>query len=146
MPTDTVTLFNEVSGTGNTVLVSGTTGKTILGVAMQQQNVASDTDVRCGTTVIARNYATNFSYVPINKVCYDTINIQKTGNDTASVIVNYVPYDLSLMSTTTQEVIVVDVKAGGYVGPTFNEWLFVSGIVVFLVSFMVWGRFNFFRA
>lgn len=95
LPSDTKTIQIEVQGTANTVLVNTTTAKTILGVAIQQQNIASDTDLRCGTTVLARNYATNFSYVPINYICFSTINIQKTGNDKASVVVNYVERDTS---------------------------------------------------
>lgn len=28
----------------------------------------------------------------------------------------------------------------GYTGPTFNEWLFVAGIIIFLLSFSFWGK------
>lgn len=33
----------------------------------------------------------------------------------------------------------------GYNGPNFNEWLFVAGIIVFLISFPFWGQIHFFR-
>jgi len=98
---DTITTFNEVSGDGITTIVSGNDPKIILGVAMQQGNVSSDTEVRCGNDVVAKNYATNFSHVPINYLCDDDINITKTGNDDASVIITYAPYGIENIATTT---------------------------------------------
>jgi len=139
LPTDTKTIATGVSGTGNTIVVSGTNPKTILGVAMQQGNVASDTDVRCGTEVIARNYATNFSYVPTNKVCYNTINIEKTGNDNAHVIINYVTYDMSLKATSTME----DLYQQGKLGANLSEWSFVVAVFLFFLSWMAWSRISF---
>jgi hypothetical protein len=29
---------------------------------------------------------------------------------------------------------------GLYNGANFQEWLFVAGVIIFLLSFMVWGR------
>lgn len=148
MPTDTLTIWREVTGTGNTLLVSGSTTKTILGVAMQQGNTSSDTDLRCGTEVIARNYATNFSYVPLNKVCTSTINIQKTGNDNASLVVNYVPYDLSKKSTTTvatTTIITGDVTVQDNPTFSFQEGLFIMAVFLFIISYNVWGKLNFFK-
>lgn len=148
MPTDTLTIWREVTGNGNTLLVSGSTTKTILGVAMQQGNTSSDTDLRCGTEVIARNYATNFSYVPLNKVCTSTINIQKTGNDNASLVVNYVPYDLSKKSTTTvatTTIITGDVTVQDNPTFSFQEGLFIMAVFLFIISYNVWGKLNFFK-
>lgn len=148
MPTDTLTIWREVTGNGNTLLVSGSTTKTILGVAMQQGNTSSDTDLRCGTQVIARNYATNFSYVPLNKVCTSTINIQKTGNDNASLVVNYVPYDLSKKSTTTvatTTIITGDVTVQDNPTFSFQEGLFIMAVFLFIISYNVWGKLNFFK-
>lgn len=135
MPSDAKSVQVEVSGNGNTVVVNGTNAKTILGVAMQQSNTASDTSLRCGTTILAKNYATNFSYVPLNKVCYGTINIEKTGADTASVVINYVTYDMSLKPTTT----IQDVYNNGQLGLNANEWLFIVAIFLFFISWKSWG-------
>lgn len=140
MPFDALTVSTQVSGNGNTVIASGTNPKTILGVSMQQANVASETDLRCGTTVIARNYATNFSYTPMNKVCYNTINIDKTGNDNANVIVNYVTYDMSKKSTSTVQDIYNQATSTSQFGPNLNEWLFVVAVFLFFISWQTWGR------
>ena len=148
MPNDTITKWVEVSGTGNTIVVPHNGTSTILGVAMQQANVSSDTDLRCGNEIIARNYATNFSYVPLNKTCTSTINIDKTGNDKASLVINYVPYELQKTSTSTIEEVLggatttVQVN-GGYDGANLQEWLFVVMVVIFIISWLLWPRISF---
>jgi len=99
---DTITVFYELVGP-TTVEVTDSGGPhTILGVAMQQSNVSSDTVVRCGTDVVAKNYATNFSNVEMNYQCDDDIIISKTGNDSASVILSYVPRFTGDYATSTQ--------------------------------------------
>jgi hypothetical protein len=32
-----------------------------------------------------------------------------------------------------------------YTGANLNEWLFVVGVVLFFISFLTWGRFNFLK-
>jgi len=93
-PNDSITVFEEVQG-AITVNVSTSDPSTILSVAVQQENNSSDTQVRCGSDIVAKNYATNFSQVTMLYECNDFINISKTGNDKASVIITYVPYHLS---------------------------------------------------
>ena len=101
-PNDAITVFEELNGP-QTVNITGNNGpNTILSVAIQQSNVSSDTEIRCGGDTVAKNYATNFSAVPMKYDCDDDIILTKTGNDDASIIVTYVPYFLSDYSTTTQ--------------------------------------------
>lgn len=138
-PTDAITEWREISGVTNVTIANGSNVKTILGIAMQQGNVASQTDLRCGNSVIARNYATNLSYIPLNYRCSDTININKTGNDNASVVVTYVPYDMRYMSTSTVERL-ADI---GKLGPSYFDWLLIAGVAIFFISFMTWGAISF---
>lgn len=49
-------------------------------------------------------------------------------------------------ATTTLEVGSTTIQVdGGYNGPNFNEWLFVAGVIIFILSFSFWGKINFFR-
>jgi len=99
---DAVTYVTEISGV-TTDIFTDSGNYTVLSVAMQQENNSSATQVKCGSDLIAKNYATNFSAVQMNYQCADDIlQISKTGNDSSTVIVTYVPYLTSDYSTTTQ--------------------------------------------
>lgn len=100
-PNDTITFSGEFCGGYSNFNISELSQNTILGVAMQQANNSSDTTLKCGNTPVARNYATNYSHVPMNYQCEDDIHLDKTGNDCAFVIVNYSPYLTSDFSTST---------------------------------------------
>lgn len=110
-PDNAKTNINTVAGGGNTIVVNTTTPKTILGVQIVQQNTASDTIVRCGTENVVFNYATTLPMFFLSYVCNGTINIQKTGNDTAHTIITWVDYDLT----------------GGYAGDIIMSTNFTSG-------------------
>jgi len=99
-PNDTITHGQEYCGQIDLIISSGDQ-HTVLGVAMQQENNSSDTTVECGNTAIARNYATNYSHVPMNYQCEDNIELTKTGNDCAFVIINYSTNLSSNYATTT---------------------------------------------
>lgn len=98
---DTLTFSGEFCGIFSNFDIANGDAHTILGVAMQQANVSSDTTLKCGNEMVARNYATNYSHVPMMYSCENDIHLDKTGNDCAFVIVNYVPYLKSNFSTTT---------------------------------------------
>lgn len=98
---DTITYSDEICGRNDDLVVSNANENTILGVAMQQSNNSSDTTIECGNDAVAKNYATNYSHVPMNYQCDDNIEITKTGNDCAFVIINYVPYLTSDFTTPT---------------------------------------------
>lgn len=99
-PNKAVTIAHELVGVSSYDIALGDEF-TILGVAMQQSNTSSNTVLKCDDVVIAKNYATNYSHVPMNYRCEGDIEISKTGNDNAFVIVTYVPYFTDEMSTTT---------------------------------------------
>lgn len=97
---DTVTFSYEACGPQNlNIYTSG--DSTILGVSFQQENVSSNTILECGSDDVAKNYATNYSYVPMMYQCTDDIQLSKTGQDCAFVVVNYLPYLTSDYPTTT---------------------------------------------
>lgn len=100
-PNDTLTFSGEFCGVYSNFDISTLENQTIVGVAMQQANVSSDTTLKCGNDLIARNYATNYSHVPMNVQCKNDIHLDKTGNDCAFVIVNYRPLLSNDYSTTT---------------------------------------------
>lgn len=101
-PNDAITYTTEIHG-AVTEILTDSGDFTILAVAMQQSNVSSATKLQCGSDLVAQNYATNFSNVTMNYQCDDDIvQIVKTGNDYATVIVTYVPYLTGDYSTTTQ--------------------------------------------
>lgn len=105
-PLDTQTFFYELIGPGTQAVTNNGGPNTILGASIQQGNVSSDSEVLCGTVTVAKNYATNFSHVPMNYQCDDDIYVTKTGNDAASFVVNYVEYltnDPTNYPTTTLE-------------------------------------------
>ena len=99
-PNDAITHTTEIAGPVTEIVYNGG-DNTILAVAMQQSNVSSDTEIRCGSDLVAKNYATNFSNVTMNYQCDGAIVIAKTGNDDATVVITYVPYLTSEYSTTT---------------------------------------------
>jgi len=90
LPYDTITKTYLLSGSSTTVIQGSTTPKTVLSVSFLQGNVASDTDLMCGSTVIYRNFATNVSQQDMNYTCQDELKFVKTGADTAQVVINYV--------------------------------------------------------
>lgn len=93
LPGDTITFSHLQEGpTGGTVTIEDCSVDecTILGVAFDQGNIASDTDVLCGADLIYRNFATQVPYVDLNSVCSGILGYTKTGNDDAFFTVNYV--------------------------------------------------------
>jgi len=99
---DAVTFVTEISG-ATTNIFTDSGDYTVLSVAMQQENNASNTQIKCGNNLIAKNYSTNFSNVPMNYQCSgDILQVVKTGNDHSTVIITYVPYLTGDYSTTTQ--------------------------------------------
>jgi len=101
-PNDAITFVTEISG-ATTNIFANDGDYTVLSVAMQQANNSSATQVKCGNNLIAKNYATNFSAVAMNYQCNSEIlQVVKTGNDSSTVIVTYIPYLTGNYSTTTQ--------------------------------------------
>jgi hypothetical protein len=131
IPTDTIThTINILQGGAGDYIITTEYPTTILGISFYQGNVASDSILYCGSTLIFDNFAQSISYIQLNYPCYDTLKIVKTGNDKAMIVVNYAPYDLTKNPTSTPTII------NGF---TYGEVL----LSFFLFLFMVAGVFSF---
>ncbi len=94
--TQSVELFDEDSFTFD----STTNPKTILNISVQQSGLQSATEILCGSTPLAKNYDRDLGQVLMNRKCFDTLSVDKTGiGDDAFVIVTYVPYDTAVATT-----------------------------------------------
>jgi len=99
-PNDAVTIYHELVGVGSfTILPTGT--YTILGVSIQQSGVASVSNVLCGGAVFIQNYGKDFPYNNIHHLCQSDVSVSKTGQDSSSFVITYVPYSMQTISTTT---------------------------------------------
>lgn len=98
-PYKTETFFIELDGIQDVTFFDNEE-ITILGIAMQQSNNSSDTEVGCGSQVLAKNYATNFSQVLMQHECFDGIRLSKTGQDSSSINVVFARGYLDEATTT----------------------------------------------
>lgn len=86
-PANARTFTTIASGTQNITIESGTS--TVYGVHMTQENTASLTNLLCGSHVIARNYAKDYTLDLMQYPCDGALTLSKTGNDEAMVSVTY---------------------------------------------------------
>lgn len=93
-PTDAITVTHEQVGAGSYTFVNDTQPKTILAIAMQQSGVASTTELYCGSTKIFVNYGKDFPQAQVQYFCDNTISLTKSGNDSSSVILTYLPRNI----------------------------------------------------
>lgn len=61
--------------------------------------------------------------------------------DTISGMVS--EWECTTSGDTTNCAAIATSSIGMYNGPNFQEWLFVGGVIIFLLSFMFWGRISF---
>jgi uncharacterized membrane protein len=102
LPFDTITYTIHIPHSGSgTYIISNIFPTTILGFSFNQKNVASDSIIQCGDVKVFDNFATSIPYISLNYLCNDVLKIVKTGNDEAMILVNYVPYNITLNSTST---------------------------------------------
>jgi hypothetical protein len=128
-PNDAITTFSTITGNTTQTIVAGTTPKTILGVQMMQTNTASNTYLRCGTTNVFYNTGTTTPYAFLNYVCNDTINISKTGNDTADITMTYANYNVA---TTTTPVLSSTFSSGDLMISLLLFIMLIMGLIYFL--------------
>jgi len=149
IPTDSITVGAFRDSIGTSTLVSGTDTKTIVTIGIAANGKDEYADLYCGNVLIARQFTEAIGVTPTNIHCKNSISLVTTKNTTkASAIINYVPYDTSLISTSTESLPAGTSTIGNfreYDGPNFNEWLFVAGVIIFIMSFSFWGKINFFR-
>lgn len=146
-PNNAITKSIEVSG--NVTNTFEPSGKyTILGFSTQQENTASLTQLRCGSTVVATNYAVSLDQQLMWYQCNGTLNINKTGNDKSFNIITYVQGFLSEIPTTTvgynpstNIATTTDVKIYGSIsaGEVLIAFLLFSMIVIKLTTLIARG-------
>jgi len=131
LPSDSITYTIEIPNNGaGDYLITGTQTTTVLGFSSIQANVSSNTRLMCGSNQILNNFSKDYLYTDLNYVCNDILKITKTGNDQAMVIINYVNYNRTQLSTSTPII---------YAGFSQGELL----IGLFLFIFMLAGIFGF---
>lgn len=89
-PLGAISTTTTINGAKTLVLVSTTSPTRILGLHMQQENVASLTQIKCGDYVVGKNYAKDYTLDLLNFHCNSDISVVKTGNDEAFVSVTYI--------------------------------------------------------
>jgi hypothetical protein len=101
---DALTLVHEQLGAGTYTFLPAGPVRYILGIAVQQSGQASDTLIKCGSTVVLRNYGKENNFQQLSYKCSDAITLDKTGNDSAFITITYVPRDLSLLPASVTEI------------------------------------------
>lgn len=99
-PINAITQSVELFGVDSFIFDATTNPKTILNIAMQQSGLQSNTTLVCGSEVLAKNYDRDLKQVLMNRQCFDTLAVNKTGiGDDAFIIITYVPYDTAVATT-----------------------------------------------
>jgi hypothetical protein len=139
-PVDAITVYRELVGPGNYTLVSGSPPKTILGVSIQQSATNSTSDVRCGASdIFVRNYGKDFPFNEINKLCSADIIVEKTGQDSASFILTYVPRDVRTTQNATVSAQFVEFGNDALLGIHGISWILFMGfgLIILLTGIRV---------
>jgi len=96
---DAITITHELVGDGTYTLVDNSDVKYVVGVSIQQSKDLSTSWAYCGTNIFVRNYGKDFPYNQVHVRCTDPIVFQKTGNDSATIVLTYIPRDISIVAT-----------------------------------------------
>jgi len=139
-PQDAITIQNIINGAASSTEVISITPSTILGINISQENLASNTDVECNGENILTNFAKTTEFILLNKICNTPVIIKKTGNDKAQIIITYVPYNITL-STSTAAKIYNGFTGGEIVISLLLFWIFSFLIFNFIVEKFI-GFFN----
>lgn len=134
LPRDTISksVFFEKFDNEDVILDGTTNFKTILGINFLQGSTASDTILKCGSQNVYQNFAKDTAYIELNFPCEDNLKLEKTGQDEAQIIVNYVvrdrgnipdPFNDSFASINSQVFLT-----------NFFLFIIVLGGIIFLVS------------
>jgi hypothetical protein len=122
-PFDAITKTIVTSGTQTTYIETGNASRTILAVQTTQSNLASNTDIKCGTTEILTNFAKDTQFHLSQFRCAGDLFIVKTGNDTSQTVITYINRDIAIDATTSTQRV-----AAGF---TYGE--VINGIFLFLI-------------
>jgi len=89
LPEDTITFITEITGTTTQTIINPP--YTVLGIAIEQERLASDTWIMSGSQLIFKNYAQTTPYTEFNYwSATNSLVLIKTGNDKSLVVINYV--------------------------------------------------------
>lgn len=143
-PEATISFSTAIFGNTTQTIVDGSAGLDVhvFSITMQQERDLSNTEIVCGTDIIAKNYGKDFPQIFTDYHC-DSQNFQvvKTGNDEAFVQVLY--------ATSSQhayfhesESILTDVSVSLDNQLTGPDTLFMGGIIIFFLSFIAWRYFK----
>jgi hypothetical protein len=139
-PSDALTVQHELIGPTSYTLVSGTNAKTIIGLSIQQSGVASTSNLKCGTTVLALNYGKDLPYNNTSYYCSDNININKTGQDSSSFIITYVNRDTRTTMPLTASAS-ISASLNPEVNRSINDMMYINYyffiIVLFVLGFII---------
>ena len=139
---DTITVFHELVGAGSFTLAPAGE-KTIVGASVQQSALNSASEVQCDGTTFLKNYGKDFPYNLISLYCPGILSVTKTGQDSASFVISYVPRKLSPVSINAPLVASVsgDINfasaSGVALGNTAYMLWFALGIIIFLQAIQV---------
>jgi|WetSurSiteA1Bulk_404760.scaffolds.fasta_scaffold24165_1 hypothetical protein len=122
------TVYHELSGPSNYQLLPAG-NKWIVGVSIQQSGTASTSEIQCGTTTFVKNFGKDFPFNQLSYYCPSAINITKTGQDSATYILSYVPEQLYQTSTPSFEIATNSATALG--NSIYLIWL-CFGILILL--------------
>lgn len=102
---DAITLTHELVGASSFLFIPAQpTYYYVVGYSIQQSGQASDTQLKCGTTVVFRNYAKDNPYQQVSLKCKDDFTGVKTGNDSSFITVTYIPRDLSQLPPSQTQI------------------------------------------
>lgn len=138
-PKDTITLTHELQGVGSFTLVSGNDAKYIVGASVQQSATNSTSELKCGNETLVRNYGKDFPFNYLSYKCNASIVVTKTGNDNATFIVSYVPYDIYLGNEASNSATLNDISYNLVNGFAQSNMIGFTGFVLigFLVAMIV---------
>lgn len=140
---DTLTYTVEIpqNGSGDYVITTSYP-TTILGFASIQADVSSNTRLMCGSNQVLNNFSKDFLYTDLNYICNDTLKITKSGNNQEMIIVNYVPYNNHLLSTSTP-IIYAGFSQGDLLIGFFLFIMMLAGVFGFIVDkFTIFKRYK----
>jgi hypothetical protein len=109
---------------------------TILEITINSKDNRANTVYCAGVPMILERGSAMYFTQPMTYACAGGITADLYR--TSSILITYTDYDLALIPENT-----VDIDGGNITvttnGPNFQEWLFVSGVFLFFLSYIAWG-------
>ena len=133
MPPTDYNTYRYANDTGtmqsNTLLLASST-KSVTEIYINSQLTASNVIYCDGKVIFKQRGSITYLYQDMNVLCLGRLTADVDKNST--VVINYVPYDTHLIATTTT----ASTVATSTMPYTYHDWLFVSGVEIFFLSFI----------